>query len=703
MRKKDKNVLNADLENIKNTLKKEFVGIDKQIDDIIDNIRPWYLFPELIESPVKICLWGMTGSGKTSIVNRIIELLNYKSRSVIISLNNSETKEDNIENYFEGINDIFNGSDCNLHNPIVVLDEFQHLKSINNRQAFKLKYEYWSFIDTGKVKAYYNILNPSIIMSFRRFFLAIKEKYPNYIPYYKNGDFIIPKSLKNSKEIIKNLILLKQLYIESNDAIYREEDFYYTTQSTVDDINDKNIKSLTTETDKDYCYNVFSHLHINAFKKMYIHTYSLYVTNIFVNEKLCNFDSTLSTLEELRDGLTQTLYYDFKSSLIFIMGNLDDIFMDATNYFPDINPDTYHNTTSHITLTDIKDGMYQHYFKPEEVARLGNTHIIFPSFSSKDFKYLINSKLESYKNKIKSNYNVDLIFDKSLCNIIYKEGVSPTEGARNIISNIYEIVETNYAKIICDCFEKVEPSKITYKYKNKYLYIKIEDNNQNIHTLKYKLNTKLTSIRKRCIKDDTFYRTVVHEAGHAVVSSLLNKRIPNKISSVSSLSYFKAFNEYNDTFISCNKENAISYIAEYMGGMAAEEVIFGNYENGNSQDLKEATELASSLYRRYGFGEYKGTIYPSLDYDNKIVETDISNKEMQKILEDGFNLAKTIIFEHQPLLLDMAKYLVSHDYMYPKTIKNKIIKYVPDWEDKIKDNKNFCKNAFESKLKELDI
>ena len=64
-----------DFEKLKSDLKKEFIGIDQQIDNLVDLIRPWYNNPELYDSPCIINLWGMTGHGKTSLVNRIIDLL----------------------------------------------------------------------------------------------------------------------------------------------------------------------------------------------------------------------------------------------------------------------------------------------------------------------------------------------------------------------------------------------------------------------------------------------------------------------------------------------------------------------------------------------------------------------------------------------------------------------------------------------------
>ena len=42
------------LENSKLTLKKEFIGIDKQIDQLIGSVKSWYIFPQLRRRPTTV-------------------------------------------------------------------------------------------------------------------------------------------------------------------------------------------------------------------------------------------------------------------------------------------------------------------------------------------------------------------------------------------------------------------------------------------------------------------------------------------------------------------------------------------------------------------------------------------------------------------------------------------------------------------------
>ena len=63
------------LENAKLELKSEFRGLDSIIDEVIDLIEPWYLFPNGQIRPTVVNLWGMTGVGKTSLIKRMFECL----------------------------------------------------------------------------------------------------------------------------------------------------------------------------------------------------------------------------------------------------------------------------------------------------------------------------------------------------------------------------------------------------------------------------------------------------------------------------------------------------------------------------------------------------------------------------------------------------------------------------------------------------
>ena len=145
------NEKNALIENTIKVLKQEFVGIDKQIDDIMNNVRTWFLFPELQKRPVVINLWGLSGIGKTSLVKRISELLRIEKDYVYFNFAAiSETSSWEIEEMLE--DQLSNESSRR----VFVYDEFQYANTINpmtgEENGKKGLKPFWELLDSGKIQ-----------------------------------------------------------------------------------------------------------------------------------------------------------------------------------------------------------------------------------------------------------------------------------------------------------------------------------------------------------------------------------------------------------------------------------------------------------------------------------------------------------------------------------------------------------------------
>ena len=129
-------------------LKKEFVGIDEQIDSIMNNVRVWFLYPQLQNSPCVVNIFGMTGCGKSSLVKRIAQLLNIEKNLVYFNFCSI-----NEQSSWEIEEDIERQLDYECSNRMFVYDEFQYAATIDEQGAEKdnknaLK-PFWELLDTG--------------------------------------------------------------------------------------------------------------------------------------------------------------------------------------------------------------------------------------------------------------------------------------------------------------------------------------------------------------------------------------------------------------------------------------------------------------------------------------------------------------------------------------------------------------------------
>ncbi len=97
-----------------------------------------------------------------------------------------------------------------------------------------------------------------------------------------------------------------------------------------------------------------------------------------------------------------------------------------------------------------------------------------------------------------------------------------------------------------------------------------------------------------------------HEIGHALVAALQTDSAPvHKITIVprtsGALGYTMQVDDTERALLS--KEEAFNKIATFTGGRAAEELIFGTFTSGASNDIEQATKLARSMVTRLGMSK----------------------------------------------------------------------------------------------------
>lgn len=97
-----------------------------------------------------------------------------------------------------------------------------------------------------------------------------------------------------------------------------------------------------------------------------------------------------------------------------------------------------------------------------------------------------------------------------------------------------------------------------------------------------------------------------HEIGHALVAANLSHSAPvHKITIIprtsGALGYTMQVDEQETILMS--KEQALDKITTFMGGRAAEEVIFDRITSGASNDIEQATKIARAMITRYGMSE----------------------------------------------------------------------------------------------------
>ncbi|MCX6882123.1 MAG: ATP-dependent zinc metalloprotease FtsH [Verrucomicrobia bacterium] len=182
--------------------------------------------------------------------------------------------------------------------------------------------------------------------------------------------------------------------------------------------------------------------------------------------------------------------------------------------------------------------------------------------------------------------------------------------------------------------------------------------------------------RSLAMTDEEKKFTAWHEAGHALVSVLLEHSFPlHKVTIIprGQALGVTMFLPKQDV-LSRRKKEMLDTIAVTMAGRIAEEIISGDISTGASGDIQQATQTARAMVCHWGMSEKLGMIqygenneYVFLgremtrgkDYSEKIAE-DI-DAEVKKIIDEQYARAKSLIEAQKDRLTLLAQSLLEYE------------------------------------------
>ncbi|MCR5722223.1 MAG: ATP-dependent zinc metalloprotease FtsH, partial [Lachnospiraceae bacterium] len=165
-----------------------------------------------------------------------------------------------------------------------------------------------------------------------------------------------------------------------------------------------------------------------------------------------------------------------------------------------------------------------------------------------------------------------------------------------------------------------------------------------------------------------------HEVGHALIAALQKNSEPvQKITIVprtmGALGYVMQVPE-EEKYLNTEAELR-DMIVGYLGGRAAEEIVFDSVTTGASNDIEKATNIARSMVTMYGMSKRFGLMaletIESQYLENRrspvcseATEAQVDEEVMQ-ILKDSYEKAKALLSENRDILDKIAAYLIEKE------------------------------------------
>jgi len=563
-------------------LKTELFGIDDVIDRVIDSVRTWYVLPQCITRPVIVCLWGLTGTGKTQLTRRLTQLLGFYDRFVEVQMDGFSNGADWGDRTIAGMLD---DSDIEEGEPgVLVLDEFQRFRTVaaNGADVKVERYQdIWTLLSDGRLPPPLGIL----------------------------GDV--------ERKILDARYDAERENEDEEDEPRPPKKSYRFQLNVWEARNIKNVLKLREPLEE------------------IMHWTQAHVQHLFRQFRQ-------------RQHAWET---DYSRLLVFVCGNLDEMYQETAQRVEDCDTDAdiFHRLTRQLSIIDVKKALSER-FKPEQIARLGNAHVIYPSLSRNTYERLISKLCADYVRDILRQTRVQFVIGEDVQSALYANSVFPAQGTRPLFSAVHAILSTTLVNATVWALENQldlsKPCRISLALDRQHLVASGVGPHGPIRE-QFAAAFDLDRLKNRANVD---FRALlaVHEAGHGLAYSLLFGRAPQEVK-INIASFEGGYNSFAG-LKATTRQNALDMICVTLAGRAAEQWVFGEMATttGAEGDYRQATASAARHIRYHGFGQRISRTDITHEMES-LINTDIapSNEAIEALLQVQHQRACALLRAHR--------------------------------------------------------
>jgi len=186
-----------------------------------------------------------------------------------------------------------------------------------------------------------------------------------------------------------------------------------------------------------------------------------------------------------------------------------------------------------------------------------------------------------------------------------------------------------------------------------------------------------TERRSMIMNEEDKRTTAFHEAGHALIA-LLTPEDSDPVHKVTIIPRGMALGLTQtlpeEDRLNYTRDQIFAIIRYAMGGRAAEELVFGHFSTGASNDLQQATRWARSMVTEYGMSDRLGPVSYAVGNDDVFLgrdfvqRRDFSEKKSEQIddevaviLNDKYDQALSLLREHRQQLDNISAALLERE------------------------------------------
>jgi cell division protease FtsH len=193
-----------------------------------------------------------------------------------------------------------------------------------------------------------------------------------------------------------------------------------------------------------------------------------------------------------------------------------------------------------------------------------------------------------------------------------------------------------------------------------------------------------TEKKSKIISEKDKELTAYHEVGHALVSIMTPDCDPlRKVTIIPrGMALGLTWTMPDDDRVHMSKSQLKAQIAMTLGGRAAEDLIYGEFYTGASNDLEKVTRVARKIVTAYGMSERLGPMVfgsqnehvfmgrdfgHERDYSEEVAQA--IDEEVKKLVDDQYTYAKKLLAENRDVMDAIVKELLERETLEDTEVK----------------------------------
>lgn len=537
----------AKLNGLFDRLRTNHFGIDTEVQRLIDAFAPWYRFAETQARPQVIGLWGMTGTGKSSLIRSLVKAAGLEDRTYWLDA--GECHEHYwLDPFINCIKDLPVGTPC-----ILVVDEFQHARTLKNGMEIEepgMLRRFWELLDSGRIVTWPNFHQASDLADFKgRLARAIRAGVR-----IRNGRIV------EGQEEFKQLVQAQ----------------YTRSQNEGWGIPDE-------------IWHDFRGMHLDPQPSL-----------TEIEDRLATMDEQeiISWTEELLHNRQRARVVDAGKMLVILSGNLDELYTAEKEALAELDPDVLLHRHRDIGLAGVQHALTE-LFRIEQVGRMGASHVVFPPIGKGTVDELVQHAVTELTDKLSKHCERTITVDDALVDHLRSTSAIAVLGARPVVQAVQNTVPLLLSQTM-DSPGAAAASHIAFGIAHgRYVARLTVDGKEHEAVLPLPIaQSKPYDTDKSRIE-----RTAVHEVGHLLCGVLLCGKQPLQVCARTRDPQVLGFVAWGrNPSLPRLRSEIVTELACLLGGWVAERIHYGTdgISNNSSRDIRHATAFALNMAKDEG-------------------------------------------------------------------------------------------------------